>query len=365
MNRRLRDLVRLVLSARIDEGRTDAFDWSSWDAQTLNDFWRLVETNRLGGQLRRFADRSGAALPEPLRQNLSLYHRKTLFLNAMYLKTLIHLAPSLRRAGIRWFLFKGVAAQIEVHDDRFMNYTTDLDIYVSPLDYAAARRAAEASGYEVVAGGDSFWWRGFLGEQHFKFPDAALLGLDLHHRSEQPGCPRPRRSTYFLDMAEPRTIGSVEVQTLGRVSNALFTALSLAKAYLHHEPCGRYLADLETTFLTLPDTAKAELVEAARDQGLLQTLAFAAKAVEVVFGRTAGLIDVPQSRAAVLQSEDGLALSLLDPSDPSVVWPRRARILLALCDTPMQAPRAIGWKLASEGWHHLFERSRPGTVERL
>lgn len=364
MNRRLRDLVKLALSARKDEGRADAFDWSAWEAETLDDFWRLVETNRLGGQLRRFADRSGGDLPEPLKRSLSLYHRKTLFLNAMYLKTLIYLAPALRRAGIEWFLFKGVAAQLEVHNDRFMNYTTDVDIYVSPPAYAAARRAVEASGYEVVAGGDSFWWRGFLGEQHFSFPDAALLGLDLHHRSEQPGCPRPRRATYFLEQAEPRTIGSLEVMTLGRVANALFTALSLAKAYLHHEPCGRYLADLETTFLALSDAAKLELAEAARDQGLLQTLAFAAEAVEVVFGVSAGLVGVPQSRAAGLMPEDGFAQSLLDPSAPNVTWPRRARILVALCDTPLQAPRAIGWKLASEGWHHVFERSKPAAANK-
>lgn len=356
MNSHILDLVRGTISAGVFGNHPNGVDWSLYEREDIEYFWKIIEENRLGGQLRRYEGEFGSNFPGVLKERLSIYHRKTLFLNAMFMKTLIFLAPIFQREGIDLFVFKGVASQIEVYDEPFMNYTTDVDIYVPKRDYDKAVKILKDSGYRVDVGGDSFWWTAFLGEQHFRFPDAALMGVDLHHRVDQPGCPRPRQGRQFLETAELRKVGSVGIRTLGLLQNALFAALTLAKAYLHREPCGRHLADLEAGFLRLNAADKVELVKIARRQGLLQTLAFASTSVRAVFGETFVIEGLPGSRAASLVPADDFVDSLLDPQLPGIRWPRRAQVLIRLCDSPLQIPAVLGWKLASESWHRIFER---------
>ncbi len=343
-------------------------NWDGMAPDNMDRIQSIIFENRLAWHVLKSAKLTGVELPVALRQSLNSYQQICFQRNSCLLQTARTLAGALAEQGIQAAFFKGSLSQQLIYRDYFVKHSTDLDLYVTYSDFKRARAILETRGFLLAEECRSSWWWFFLGEQHLLPPEPAHLAVDLHHRTQQPGCPGPRERDFFLKRATAHLIGSVPCNTLELKENVLLTALSLVKAMVHRESSGKYAVDLAKTFSSITQADAKDILRIAKEQGLMQTLCLAARAVEVVFGVKFPLELSKFAKTQRLISDQALAEMVLQATNPHLEWPHRTQMLMALCDTWLDFPREMLWKFISELWRSLtvqFNLQRQGKARVL
>lgn len=337
-------------------------NWEDVAPAHMDKIQTIIFENRLAWHVLKSSKLTGVELPASIKHSLNSYQQLCFQRNSCLLQTARTVASTLSEHGIRSAFFKGALSQQTIYGEYFVKHSTDLDLYVSFRDFKKTRSILETKGFRIADECQSSWWWFFLGEQHLLPPDPAHLAVDLHHRTQQPGCPGPREKDFFLTRATAHSIGSILCYTLELKENILLTALSVVKAMVHRESSGKYAADLAKAFSLITKADAEEIVRIAKAQGLIQTLCLAARAVEVVFGVKFPIELSELAKTQRLISDEALGRMVLQASDPTLVWPHRTQMLMALCDTYLDFPREVIWKFTSELWRSLtqhFSQSKP------
>lgn len=341
--------------------------WDALDEAQLERVQTLVFENRLAAHVLKSAKLHGTSLPSAFKQRVEAYQQQCFHSNSISLRTARWVAGQLAGHGIQAAFFKGALSQHVIYGEYFIKHSTDIDLYVSFKDFKRTREILAGLGFKLADECQSSWWWLFLGEQHLFPPDAAHLAVDLHHRTQQPGCPGPRETDFFLKRATAHSIGSVTCYTLDLRENILLAAVSLTKAMVHRESSGKYVADLAKAFTKISPSEAADIVQIAKEQGLLQTLSLAVRAAHVVFGAKFPVHLPDRAKSEALISDEALAHMVLQAADPALRWPQRTRMLMLLCDTPMDFPREVIWKFSSEFWrmvtYSFIQRQPSGAVQ--
>ena len=226
--------------------------------------------------------------------------------NAAALATLCEIATRLSDAGIVHAAFKGPARQIALGQDVFERPVADVDILVKRSDFVRATNLLKEMGYWIPLFCDSPWWRHYLGE-HPLIPNAPnRLGVDLHHRTQHPSCPRPRDQEALLDDVDWTVIGGEKIPIFGPISIFLNTVMSIVKGLANREPTGGHVLDLARQLNAADDKRLAEFKRAARDQKLEKSYAVAKRAVLVMTGVA------PEPVPSWFVPDDALLAMLLD-----------------------------------------------------
>lgn len=322
------DLVRAQFVAAPTPAPPPSFDWEA--------FLSVAQCNRL-----LLPAVQGLAVPDSARETIERYRKLTLQLNAAALMTTRRIVPVLENAGVDVVVIKGPLAQHARYGDYFVKPATDVDLLVHPRDFARARAIIVASGFALAAPCDKIWWRGFLGEQHLIGNAAGQAAIDLHHRTQQPGCPPPHRPRQLLDQAVRTHIGNSPISTLSGPHACLLSCMSAAKALVHREPAGGHVLDIAMSLRSGEDLSA--VFAAAAGLELTQTLQFGLRAAKLVVGGYAG----PAPSLPWLSDVD-LATLILDPAALTAP-PTRTRLLLGLSDNSAIFLRELGRKAAAEG----------------
>ncbi len=331
----------------------DPVNWNNVSAASLDLVQAIVFENRLATHVLKTSKLTGTVLPPTLKKALDAYQQLCFQRNSCLLQTARLVARALAKQGIQAAFFKGALSQHVIYGDYFVKHATDLDLYVTFSDFKPARTILEQHGFKLADECKSTWWWFFLGEQHLLPPDSSYLAVDLHHRTQQPGCPGPREKDFFLKRATTQLVGSIPCYSLELKENILLAALSLVKAMVHRESSGKYAADLAKAFGRISKADAEDVIRIAKEQGLMQTLCLATRAVEVVFGAKFPLQLAEPAKTKRLFSDEVLARMVLRASDADLEWPHRTQMLIALCDTALDFPREVIWKFTSELWRTL------------
>lgn len=296
------------------------------------------------------------SLPEALDAEVRSYQAVTMRRNTANLMTIRHVTPLLESRGVKVLVFKGPLQQQRLYGNYFIKPSGDVDLLVAPADYDRASEILRSNGYSLPQQCATPWWRHFLGEQPFLSEDQAKVIVDLHHKTQQPGCPSPRRPDEFLDDREYAAIGEVQIPTLSRPKAALLACMNLAKAMTHREHAGGYVADVAAFVRSAQPGELAQLVGKAEEQGLRNTVGLGLRCAEALFGRefstTGALAD--SSFSAI---DDGqLTQMALLASPEGISWSKRRRLLWNLCDSKSDYPREMSWALGAELFRRVYEQ---------
>jgi hypothetical protein len=293
----------------------------------------------------------GLPIPEEVQSEVALYFRRAMKTNAAALATMCEVTRALAAAGIVHAAFKGPARQIALAQDVFERPVADLDILVKQSDFAAATELLKEMGYWIPLFCDSRWWRHYLGEHPLIPNEQNRIGVDLHHRTQHPSCPRPRDQGAMLDNLTWTDVGGQKIPIFGPISIFLNTVMSIVKGLANREPTGAHVLDLARQLHAADATRLTEFEHAAHDQRLDKSYAVARRAVLVM----TGVAPVPTPPWFI--PDDALLAMLLTPDDPSIQWPKHSRLLWKLVDGRSRIGRAI--KFAWEfGWWTAAEFSR-------
>ncbi|WP_254062796.1 nucleotidyltransferase family protein [Caulobacter sp. S45] len=312
----------------------------------------LLRHNRLAVLMARGLARD-MTLPDRLKTIVAESRTLALQFNSRNLLTIRTLAPMLSAASIPFVVIKGPLAQQLAYGDFFAKPSSDVDVLVSNEVFVSARNCVLGAGYELPEPCASPWWRIFLGEQHLLTDNVSLATVDLHHRTQQPGCPTPRRPALFLTEPHLVRLGEIEVPILSKINAILLACVSVAKALVHREPAGGYAADIAAQLLALSPLELQGLFVAAIEQRLSSTLHLGLRAAALMFGIC---VQFPKTPRVVLDaiSDRGLLSMLLTPAADDVGWPKRRALLWALCDAKFQYPVEVGWALSSEICRRIY-----------
>ena len=349
-------IVAAAVAPSIGLTNFPAVNWEAIPPASLDLIQSIIFENRLAWHVLKGSQLTGIELPATLKQSLNSYQQICFQHNSYLLQTARAVASTLAEHGIQSAFFKGALSQQVIYGEYFVKHSTDLDLYVAFRDFRQTRAILEAKGFGVADECLSSWWWFFLGEQHLLPSNPAHLAIDLHHRTQQPGCPGPRERDFFLKRATTHLVGSVPCYTLELKENILLTALSLVKAMVHRESSGKYAIDLAKAFSKITEVDAKDIVQMAKEQGLKQTLYLAARAVEVVFGAKFHVHPSEFAKTQRLVSDETLGRMVLQATDPSLVWPHRTQMLIALCDSILDFPREVSWKFSSEFWRGFIEQ---------
>jgi hypothetical protein len=265
----------------------------------------------------------------------------------------------LSEAGIVHAAFKGPVRQIALGQDVFERPVTDVDILVSQRDFAAATNVLKRMGYWIPLFCDSRWWRHYLGE-HPLLPDRRnRRGIDLHHRTQHPSCPRPRNQQAMLDDLIWIKIGDEEVPIFGPTSIFLNTVMSVVKGLANREPTGSHVLDLARQLHAADDVRLAEFERAVRDQQLEKSFTVAKRAVLVMTGVA------PRATPTWFVPDDALLAMLLVPDDPGIRWPRHSLLLWKLVDGKTRLGRGIKFTREFAWWTAAEFTRRTHDVSQL
>jgi hypothetical protein len=268
--------------------------------------------------------------------------------NAGALATVREVAKTLSDAGVEHVAFKGPIRQIALAQDVFERPVTDVDILVRRADFGPATEVLKGIGYTVPSICDSPWWRYYLGEHHLFPNDRRRWAVDLHHRTQQPSCPRPRDQAALLQDPKWIEVGGQPVATMGSVASFLNTVMSVVKGISNHEPTGAHVIDLARQLHAADDDLRAQFERAAKKQALVKSYAVARRAVMVVTG-----LDVGPTPPWFVADEVLLAM-LLTPDAADICLPQRRRILWHLVDDERPFARVVNfarefaWMTAAE-----------------
>ena len=320
----------------------------SMDTDLAREVIRVAQRNKILKPVLKKLEVSGIPVPDDLQPEVDTYLRRTMKNNAGALATVREVAKTLSDAGVEHVAFKGPVRQIALSQDVFERPVTDVDILVRQADFGRATKVLEGIGYTVPSICDSPWWRHYLGEHHLFPNDRRRWAVDLHHRTQQPSCPRPKDQAALLQ--EPRWIevGGQPIPTFGDTSNFLNTVMSVVKGISNHEPTGAHVIDLARQLKSADEDKRAEFERAARKQGLVKSYAVARRAVMVMAG-----LDVGPTPRWFIPDETLLAM-LLTPDAADIRLPQRRHILWHLVDdeTPVSRivnfAREFAWMTAAE-----------------
>jgi hypothetical protein len=318
---------------------------------------KVAARNKMAAFLLRGLDRRVGDVPPEFWTALEKQHEATVHVNTRNLMTLRLLVPALGAHRVDGVVFKGPCAQRLVHGDFFMKPSSDVDLLVSGRNFDKVGRILADSGFAVAEECMSPWWKLFLGEQHFLTTNPTLMPIDLHYRTQQPGCPAPRRADAFLSGSVTVMVGGMKVPTLSRTNSTLLSCMSLVKALVHREPAGGHVCDIAAGVAGHSPAEMARLVEDADRQGLRNTLALGLRSARLLLGLPTRL----EGDHVVLRvSNADLLGMILRPWSSDIVWRRRSRTLWDLCDNEVTYLKEICWKVAGELCYMLYRR--PGRA---
>jgi Uncharacterised nucleotidyltransferase len=348
-----RVLLRAVRASILGEADEPPLDVSPADA----DWDRLLEVatrNKLAVLLLRGLNRRISGAPQRFLARLQGQQDATVRLNTRHLVTLRHLVPILETNRVETIVIKGPCAQMLLHGDFFAKPSSDVDLLVSRRDFDRASAVIANSGFAVAEECFSLWWKVFLGEQHLLTGDRSRTAVDLHYRTQQPGCPAPWEPELFLLRRVSVAVGASKVPTLSRSYATLLSCMSLGKALVHREPAGGHVCDIAAGVRGRTPDQLAQLMEAADRQGLRNTLALGLRSACLLFGVDARLEGSGGTVLAGVRDADLLAM-ILRPWTGGIVWPRRSQMLKELCDSRAAYLKEVCWKAAEEAcrkWYH-------------
>jgi hypothetical protein len=291
---------------------------------------RLASINKLFVLALQGFDKAKIAVPPEFRDAAMAYRHESLRLNSINLATINRIVPALESAGLDFLVFKGPVHQQIVYGDYFVRPSGDVDVLTPRRHYDRAAQVLLELGYEMPEECTSPWWKHFLGEQHFFPPNRSLATVDLHHLTQQPGCPAPRHLADYIDRRTEIALGRIMVPTLPAIDAALLSSISLVKAIVHHEVAASYAMDLKRSLTIMSRLEREALIALARRQGLLNTFRFAVGCTEGLFGAFTGEPDLNPKRLASALPD--LTAIMLTPWLPSIRWPKRRQLLWSLCD---------------------------------
>jgi hypothetical protein len=356
-----RFLLRAVRATLLGEADEPPLEVSPADA----DWDQLLEVatrNKLAVLLLRGLGRGALGVPQHFLAALRQQQDIAVQLNTRHLVTLRHLLPILETHQVETIVFKGPCAQMLVHGDFFAKPSSDVDLLVSRRDFDRASTVIANSGFAVAEECFSLWWKLFLGEQHFLTVDRSRTAVDLHHRTQQPGCPAPWEPELFLSQRVTVAVGASKVPTLSRPYATLLSCMSLAKAIVHREPAGGHACDIAAGVRGHTREQLAQLVEVADRQGLRKTLTLGLRSACLLFGVEARLHGSGDTVLASVRDADLLAM-ILRPWAGGIAWPRRSQMLKELCDSRPAYLQEVCWKAAEEAcrkWYHPTRLMAPG-----
>jgi len=318
------------------------------DESLAKDVISVAKRNKLLKPVLKKLVSLGVRVPDDVRKDVTRYLRISMNNNARALATTREVSRALSEAGIVHVAFKGPIRQIALAQDVFERPVGDVDILVTRHDFGRATAALNGIGYSVPPMCDSPWWRYYLGEHHLFDDHKRRWSVDLHHRTQQPSCPRPRNQAALLDDPKWIEVGGQPIATFGEVSNFLNTVMSVVKGLAGHEPTGAHVIDLARQLHAADSAKREEFAQAARDQRLVKSYAVARRAVIVMTG-----LDVGPTEPWFI-SDDLLLAMLLTPDDPDFRFPQRRRILWHLVDDETALARVrnyvreFAWMAAAE-----------------
>lgn len=238
-------------------------------------------------------------------------------------------ARLMQAAGIAHVQFKGPLQQIALYGGPCWKPTGDVDLLVAEADLPRAGAVLREAGFVPQEAELADWWTKHLGEQHYRRPTGGPV-VDLHHRLQQPGAPRPRRTADFLARATLMPHEGGTVPMISGPDRCLVAAIGVVKAFVAHEPCAGHLCDLRASLDHLSAAEAAMLPGIAAEQGLSETLALASRGVDALFDGLAPRRYATGAHPLADLSPAILRRMLIVPWDPALDWPRRSRILWAL-----------------------------------
>ena len=325
---------------------------------------RIAEQNKILKPFMAGLAAHGITAPIELGDALLAYRNRTIKRNGAAIRTLHKALPALDAAGIAYAVFKGPVQQLAVSGDMLDRPVSDIDLLVSDEEFDRATEVISAIGFYVVGECASDWWRVYLGEHSLAPHERGLLAIDLHHRTQQPGCPSPRHPEAMLQNLVKVRMNDLQVPTLGPVSMALLCAISICKGMIHREACGAHVLDLARMMRAATPARQTEIAMAAANQGLVNTYGMALQVVAAFLGQPLE----PGVRPMV--SPQALLTMALTPDDPNFEWPKRRWLLWRMMDGGMWSSRVINfarevaWASAAELSlrRHLARQGQPKTA---
>ncbi len=316
----------------------------------------LFEVARLNKLLMLLPRQAGQLPPgcEALVPLLDQARLRVLLLNRQGLRLGAEITAQLNKAGVRHLVLKGPLQQMLLYGDALRKPAGDIDLLIRPQDRAAATAILRRAGFAPTERAMASWWTHFLGEQHFECPGSPVV-LDLHHGLQQPGLPRPRGLTGFFDRAETLTYDGVTHSVLSPSDRCLLASISLLKGFLAAEPAGGAVADLDAALRKLGPAEHTALPEIAHQIGLGRSLALATHIVDACLGsiHASAFGASPLPHLAPCDLRD----MAFQPWRNGLPWPRRSRILAALCGPdPVRFATEAGRSALSIGYRRLLDR---------
>ena len=274
--------------------------------------------------------------------------------NSALLNELTTIAPALRATGLPFLVIKGPLQQKILYGTFFQRPAADLDLLVRRPDFARFKELLTAAGYALTT--PSIWWRGVLGEEHFRGTAPPHIAIDLHYRVHQPGAPAPYDTRRLLEEVQEIEISGTKIPTLTALGGMLLCTISIAKALYNREPSGAYLCDLYAGLMAATPNAINSFFTLARSIGLGGHAAVSLRLMSELFDLELDLGAGYRDPLRGVAGADLLRMVLL-PRDAATHWPRRRQMLWELCE---RQPARYGAELlrvfGSELTRHLFER---------
>ncbi|KEO59890.1 nucleotidyltransferase family protein [Thioclava indica] len=292
---------------------------------------RLFELARLNKML-NFLPANVADLPRvcaALAPAINEMRLRTLALNRRGLLAGAEISTALNKAGIAHLHFKGPLQQVALYGTYLQKPSSDVDILVPRSQRSHAAQCVVDAGYVQLDSAHAIWWAHFLDEMHFINHKTGVV-IDLHHGVQQPGLPRPLDLPGLFDRRSEMIYEDLAFETPCPVDRSLLAAISISKAMLSHEPALSLIVDLRATLTQLREADLADLLIAARNNGLEQTLGLAVRALDATFpdfDRPDLPLPMPLSEIEGPTLRPMIATPWLD----ALPWPRRRRLLRELC----------------------------------
>lgn len=329
------------------------------DLERIGEVIDIARANKVLKPVLKKLELLGIAIPDESKPEIAIYSRKAMRNNAAALATLAEVSKALSDAGLAHAAFKGPARQIALGQDVFERPAADVDILVRRNDFLRATDLLKEMGYWIPLFCDSPWWRHFLGEHPLIPNKRNRLGVDLHHRTQHPSCPRPRDQEAILADLGWTDIGGVKVPVFGPVSIFLNTVMSIVKGLANREPTGGHVLDLARQLHAADEERLAEYDRAARDQRLEKSYTVARRAVLIM----TGVAPVP-ARSWFIPDDELLAM-LLSPEDPGIRWPKHSLLLWKLVDGKNRLGRALKYSREFAWWTAAELTRRTHDVSQL
>jgi hypothetical protein len=307
------------------------------DAEALRVAARIAQQNKILKPFMAGLEARGITPSADLADGLITYRNRTIKQNGAAIRTLHKALPALDAVGIAYAVFKGPVQQLAVSGDMLDRPVSDIDLLVADQDFDRATDVISSIGFQVVGECASDWWRVYLGEHSLAPNERGLVAIDLHHRTQQPGCPSPRHPEAMLQNLVKVRMSDLQVPTLGPVSMALLCSISICKAFIHREACGAHVLDLARMTRAATPERRAEIAKAASDQGLVNTYGMALQVVAAFLDQPLG----PGVRPMV--APQALLTMALTPDDPDFEWPKRRWLLWRMMDGHVWSSRIINF----------------------